>query len=230
MSQAEDDDDLPPKPKSKLAVIAPILAALVGGAAIGWLGATFLGGEAEAGDALASADEDAGAHGEAPAEGHGEPEGHGAPAEGHGEAPKEGHGEAPKGGHGEEAPKGGHGEAPKAGHGEAGGDASHAPVRADGRAVIGLGSFIVNLRGTGGGRVLRTEIQVEVPATKSGTVEERKAQLRDAVLVLISDYTYAELEGVDGKTRLRDELQARLTSLLGAPVIERLYFTEFVVQ
>jgi flagellar basal body-associated protein FliL len=99
------------------------------------------------------------------------------------------------------------------------------------RAVASLGTFTVNLRGNGGGRVLRAEVQLEVAAGDEETITDKKAMLRDAVLTLASDYTYPDLEGVEGKTRLRDELLGRVNSLLeGKPKVERVYFTEFVVQ
>lgn len=101
----------------------------------------------------------------------------------------------------------------------------------NGKTVVNLGLFTVNLRGSGGGRVLRTEVQVEVPAGGYKVVETRKPVLRDAVITLASDFSYSDLEGVDGKTHLRDELHGRLNSVLsGDPKVERVYFTEFVVQ
>ncbi len=101
---------------------------------------------------------------------------------------------------------------------------------ADERAVHSLDSFTVNLRGTGGGRVLRMEVQVEVNTDPVPTVEEQTPLLRDAVLTLASDYTYADLEGLDGKMRFRDELMSRLNGALSTPSVRRVYFTQFVVQ
>jgi len=98
------------------------------------------------------------------------------------------------------------------------------------RAVHSLGGFTVNLRGTGGGRVLRMEAQVEVDSDRLVAVEENTPMLRDAVLTLASDYTYADLEGLDGKMRFRDELMSRLNGALTDPSVRRVYFTEFVVQ
>jgi flagellar basal body-associated protein FliL len=98
------------------------------------------------------------------------------------------------------------------------------------RAVHPLNTFTVNLRGTGGGRVLRMEVQLEVDGGDLGMVEDQTPVLRDAVLMLASDYTYADLEGIDGKARFRDELMSRLNGALTNPMIKRVYFTQFVVQ
>jgi flagellar FliL protein len=99
------------------------------------------------------------------------------------------------------------------------------------RQMHSLDRFTVNLRGTGGGRVLRLEVQVEVDEEDLEVVTTKSPVLRDTVLTLASDYTYADLEGIDGKMRLRDELLARLnTSLEDEANVRRVYFTEFVVQ
>jgi len=98
------------------------------------------------------------------------------------------------------------------------------------RAVHPLEPFLVNLRGSGGGRMLRLEVHLEVSESDLETLASRDAVVRDAVLALASDQTYSDLEGLDGKTFLRDELLRRLNSVLDGPRIERVYFTDFVVQ
>jgi len=113
--------------------------------------------------------------------------------------------------------------------GDTEGDAPAAKKNA--REVIALDDFTINLRGTGGGRVLRLELSAEVDSDDAAVVIEKRPMMRDAVLTLASDYTYNDLEGVDGKMRLRDELLARLnTSLEDEARVRRVYFTEFVVQ
>ena len=124
-------------------------------------------------------------------------------------------------------------EAPAAEGGAEGaeGEGAEARPRAPGEAVItSLGSFTVNLRGSGGGRVLRIEVQVESKGAASDVVAARTVQLRDSVITAISDYTWSELEGTDGKVRLRDELLQRANGITAPAVVERLYFTQFVVQ
>jgi len=98
------------------------------------------------------------------------------------------------------------------------------------RVMHSLGKFTVNLRGTGGGRVLRMEVQVEIDSGQQPLIEAKTPLLRDSVLTLASDYTFGDLEGLDGKMRFRDELLARLNSALSVSGIRRIYFTEFVVQ
>ena len=96
--------------------------------------------------------------------------------------------------------------------------------------VIGLGSFTVNLRDSAGGRLLQMDVSVEGEPVVAELVEDREAQVRDAILMLASDYTYIELEGMDGKLRLRDEIHRRVNSVVDPERITRVYFTSFVVQ
>ncbi len=96
--------------------------------------------------------------------------------------------------------------------------------------LFNLGLFTVNLRGTGGGRVVRMEIQVQTEANLVEGLEERKPEFRHAIITMVSDYSYGDLEGLDGKTRLADELLARLNRLMDGGRISRLYFVQFVVQ
>jgi flagellar protein FliL len=98
------------------------------------------------------------------------------------------------------------------------------------RKIHTLGSFTVNLRGAGGGRMLRMEVAVEVKEDDLALVEEKTPALQDGVLMVASDYTYADLEGVDGKLRLKDELLGRLNASLESERVERIYLTQFAVQ
>ena len=141
---------------------------------------------------------------EAPAEGEAEAEA-AAPAE-EGAAPAEGEAAAPEG------------------------RAAAPSLTATGTAVSNIGAFTINLRGSGGGRVLRLEVQVETAAAQVAPLQSLNAQIRDSIITAVSDYTWSELEGTDGKTRLRDELITRVNGVSTPIAIDRLYFTQFVVQ
>ena len=97
-------------------------------------------------------------------------------------------------------------------------------------AIVSLGKFTLNLRGASGGRILRFQVDVEVDYDDQEEMTLNMAILRDGVILLTSDYTYADVDGLDGKLRLRDELPARLNTLLETPKIRRVFFTEFMVQ
>ncbi len=96
--------------------------------------------------------------------------------------------------------------------------------------ILSLGDMNINLRGGGGGRLLRIEVQVEGSADAVAKCEARQSQLRDAILTVASDYSWAELEGSAGKMRLHDEFLVRINGILRPERVERVYFTQFVVQ
>lgn len=93
-----------------------------------------------------------------------------------------------------------------------------------------LERFTINLRGGGGGRTLRMAVQMQSRARHQYELEDATPALRDAVLTLASDYTYGDIEGLDGKTRLKDDLLAAVVNVVDRESVERLYFTEFQVN
>jgi flagellar FliL protein len=117
----------------------------------------------------------------------------------------------------EEEEGGGHG----GGHGEKG------PV---------IEPFVVNLADPGGRRYLRLNLQLELkkPEETQPTLEARMAQMRDAVLLLLSSKTTDQLLGPTGKTALREELIAELNKVLKKKKMKKpvknLFFTEFLIQ
>jgi flagellar basal body-associated protein FliL len=128
------------------------------------------------------------------------------------------------------AEAGAHGAPAPSAHGEAPAAEGHAALPAATSAVTSIGSFTVNLRGGGGGRLLRLEVSVEGPPGQAAIIESKQAQLRDSIIAAVSDYTWNELEGAAGKTRLRDELYARANGVVAPASVDRIYFTQFVVQ
>ncbi|GAB0056116.1 hypothetical protein SIID45300_00420 [Candidatus Magnetaquicoccaceae bacterium FCR-1] len=61
-------------------------------------------------------------------------------------------------------------------------------------------------------------------------LERRKPQLQDVILALLTSKSSRELQALEGKFRLREELLARINALLVNGSITRVYFTEFVIQ
>lgn len=93
-----------------------------------------------------------------------------------------------------------------------------------------LERFTVNLRGGGGGRTLRMAVQLQSTARHQFDLQDAHPALRDAVLTLASDYTYGDVEGFDGKQRLKDDLLAAVTRVVEPEMVDRIYFTEFQVN
>lgn len=97
--------------------------------------------------------------------------------------------------------------------------------------IVPLEPFVVNLSDPGGKRYLKTRIELEF---MSGLYQEelnaRMPQLRDVILLLLSSKKMSEVQGIDGKIALRNELIMRINQVLKKSKIRNLYFTEFVIQ
>ncbi|MBF0144582.1 MAG: flagellar basal body-associated FliL family protein [Magnetococcales bacterium] len=108
-------------------------------------------------------------------------------------------------------------------------------VNKDPNTMVGemfkLEPFVVNLSEPRGNRYLKSTIELEMDseALKS-ELERRKAQLRDTILQLLTSKSSQELQAMEGKFRLRDELLSRINAMLVNGTVTRVYFTEFVIQ
>jgi flagellar protein FliL len=139
-------------------------------------------------------------------------------------------GEAPQaeGGHGAAAPApaaGGHGApAPAAG--------AHGAAAAGPSAnIFPLEPFIVNIYDGQELRYLKVKIELDMvgPAVKT-ELDARLAPIRDAILVLLSAKTLQDVQDVQGKNNLKDEILAAINKHIPPGKIAKVYFTDFVVQ
>jgi flagellar FliL protein len=103
--------------------------------------------------------------------------------------------------------------------------------------VYRLDTLIVNLADQGGKRYLRVTMELELKANEEidnseviEEIEQRLPQLRDTMLMVLPTKQYADISTTPGKIALRDEIIAKLNSFLKKGQIDKLYFTEFVVQ
>ena len=96
--------------------------------------------------------------------------------------------------------------------------------------TVSLGEFTVNLRNTAGGRMLQMSISALVTEAALEEFNNSQAQMRDAVLVMASDKTVAELDGGDNKIDFRNDVLTRLNGVLGTEAVRAVYLTRFVVQ
>lgn len=91
--------------------------------------------------------------------------------------------------------------------------------------------FIVNLLDKGGKRYLKVKMELEIPFEHlAEEITRRKAQLRDTILLLLTSKKFEDVNRLDGKFQLRNELIFGINQVLQSGKIQTLYFTEFVVQ
>jgi len=123
------------------------------------------------------------------------------------------------------ASEGGHGatEGKSGGHGETAAEPEN--------KTFALESFVVNLSDPGGKRYLKTNIELEFEGSAvEGELTTRLPQLRDLILLLLSSKTLEEVQTMEGKIDLRQELIQRINQTLTTGKIRNLYFTQFVIQ
>ena len=94
-----------------------------------------------------------------------------------------------------------------------------------------LETFIVNLADEGENRYLRVTMTLEVrEKALVDTIQKGLPQIRNAVLMTVPTKKYNEINTLEGKDALRNELIAQINNLLPPESITNIYFTEFVVQ
>lgn len=97
--------------------------------------------------------------------------------------------------------------------------------------LVPLEDFIVNIMDGQDTRYLKAAITLEMTSPDvAAEIEQRKPQVRDAVLLLIGSKTYDELRDLQGKLQLRADLIGRLNGILTKGRVRKIYFTDFVVQ
>jgi flagellar FliL protein len=94
-----------------------------------------------------------------------------------------------------------------------------------------LDPFIVNLADAQGQRYLKAVMQFEVdnPGTDS-EIASKLPQIRDEVLMILSNKTFDDVATVAGKRMLKREIVNAVNRYLSSGQVTQVYFTEFVVQ
>jgi flagellar protein FliL len=109
---------------------------------------------------------------------------------------------------------------------------SVAPVAIEGESVlVELKPFVVNLQDERRSRYLRIAIQLEIVGAKwEEEIQKRLPQVRNRLLFLLSNKTVDEISSVDGKYRLQEEIVHHINENLEKAIVQKVYFTDFIVQ
>lgn len=97
--------------------------------------------------------------------------------------------------------------------------------------MVDIKEFIVNIISEDGAHYVKAALTLELD--KEETTEEvnkRMPQIRDAVLLLIGNKTFEELQDLQGKKQLKAELKSKINSFVKSGRIKNIYLTDFVVQ
>lgn len=94
-----------------------------------------------------------------------------------------------------------------------------------------LDPFIVNLKGNGMKRYLKTTIAIEVGHNDvKKELEMLAPKLRDSILFVLTSKSYNDLFSNEGKIALKHELIAHINRILKTGTIKAIYITDFIIQ
>ncbi|MBI5328547.1 MAG: flagellar basal body-associated FliL family protein [Deltaproteobacteria bacterium] len=96
--------------------------------------------------------------------------------------------------------------------------------------LMALDPFIVNLQDSTGTRYLKVTINLDLETAAMEEAKAKTAQIKDAIIILLSSKGYADVGSIQGKYQLRDEIVARVNQTLTKGKLKSVYFTEFVIQ
>jgi flagellar FliL protein len=119
-----------------------------------------------------------------------------------------------------------------AGGSQAGAPAGGAEGGAAGAATIfALEPFIVNIYDGQELRYLKVKVEMEMasPAVKP-ELDGRLAAMRDAILVVLTSKTLQDIQDIQGKNQLREEILTAVSKIVAQGKVIKIYFTDFVIQ
>jgi len=96
--------------------------------------------------------------------------------------------------------------------------------------IYPLEPFIVNIYDGQELRYLKVKVEIEMAGAVKGELDARLAPIRDAVLVLLSAKTLQDIQDVQGKNQLKEEILVAINKIIPPGKIAKIYFTDFVVQ
>ncbi|MBM9537425.1 flagellar basal body-associated FliL family protein [Desulfobulbus alkaliphilus] len=97
--------------------------------------------------------------------------------------------------------------------------------------MVEVREFIVNIIGVDTPHYVKAAMVLELD--RQSTVDEvnrRMPQIRDAILLLIGNKTFEELQDIQGKNQVKAEVKAKINSFLVTGRVDNVYLTDFVVQ
>jgi len=116
------------------------------------------------------------------------------------------------------------------GEGEAKGEG-----KGEGKAGAGtiypLEPFIVNIYDGQEIRYLKLKVEFEMANIEvKGELDGKVAPLRDAILILLTTKTMQEIQDLQGKNQLREQILGAVNKIIPPGKVTKVYFTDFVVQ
>ncbi|KJR96309.1 MAG: flagellar basal body protein FliL [Desulfobulbaceae bacterium BRH_c16a] len=97
--------------------------------------------------------------------------------------------------------------------------------------MVNIEEFIINIISADTPHYVKATFAIELTNEEVKTeVELRMPQMRDAILLLIGNKSFEELQDLQGKNQLKAEITSKINSFLKSGKVKAVYFTNFVVQ
>ncbi|NVN89777.1 MAG: flagellar basal body-associated FliL family protein [Desulfuromonadales bacterium] len=96
--------------------------------------------------------------------------------------------------------------------------------------IYPLEPFIVNIYDGQELRYLKVKVEMEMAGAVKGDLDARLAPIRDAILVLLSSKTLQDIQDLQGKNQIKEEILVAINKIITPAKIGKVYFTDFVVQ
>ena len=92
-------------------------------------------------------------------------------------------------------------------------------------------NLLVNPTGTNGTRFLSATLGLEVAKPETAkTLEDKKIQVRDLLIAILSARTVEQLTDTAERDNMRGEIKERLNELIGGEELAAVYFVDYVLQ
>lgn len=101
-----------------------------------------------------------------------------------------------------------------------------------GPMVYTMDKFVANLTGEPK-RTLRIQVNLDMMNAQSYSEimdEENRARARDTILRVLSEKTFTDLESLQGKLFLKDELLKNINKALRVGLVKDIYFSDFIMN
>ncbi|MFP7756407.1 flagellar basal body-associated protein FliL [Thermodesulfobacteriota bacterium B35] len=106
-----------------------------------------------------------------------------------------------------------------------------AEQEADIGPMLNIDEFIVNIISQDTNHYVKASMTLELSNDKVlEEAQQRMPQIRDAILLLVGNKTFEELQDLQGKKQLKAELKSKINSFLKTGRVKNIYLTDFVVQ
>lgn len=97
--------------------------------------------------------------------------------------------------------------------------------------MVEIKEFVVNIISEDSPHYVKASLSLELDKeTTTDEVNKRMAQIRDAILLLIGNKTFDELQDLQGKNQVKAEMKSKINSFLKTGKVKNVYLTDFVVQ